>query len=47
MQISPRWTGVFRREGSDWRAMQIHASLGVSNEEAFGLSLSGGMDQRG
>jgi ketosteroid isomerase-like protein len=34
--VSPRWSAVFRREAGDWRAVQIHASVGVANEQLFG-----------
>jgi ketosteroid isomerase-like protein len=30
-----RVTGVFVREGGEWRATQIHASIGVPNEAIF------------
>jgi hypothetical protein len=36
MKISPRWSGVFHREGGEWKAVQVHASVGVSNEQVFG-----------
>jgi hypothetical protein len=34
--VSPRWSGVFRREDGVWRLIQLHASVGVCNAEAFG-----------
>lgn len=35
-QVSPRWSAVFHREEGQWKLVQLHASIGVSNEEAFG-----------
>lgn len=35
-QASPRWSAVFHREADGWKLVQLHASIGVSNEEAFG-----------
>lgn len=32
--VSPRWSAVFHQEDGDWKIVQLHASLGVSNEEA-------------
>ena len=31
--VSPRWTSVFHREADQWRFVQTHASIGVSNDE--------------
>jgi hypothetical protein len=36
MKISPRWSGVFHREDGEWKAVQVHASIGISNEQIFG-----------
>jgi ketosteroid isomerase-like protein len=36
--MSMRATGVFRREGDEWRLVQLHASIGVPNEEASAKS---------
>ncbi|HLF70862.1 MAG TPA: nuclear transport factor 2 family protein [Dehalococcoidia bacterium] len=36
--VSPRWTGVFRQEDGNWKAVHIHASIGLSNEQAFNAS---------
>jgi ketosteroid isomerase-like protein len=30
--FSPRWAAVFHQEDGQWKAVQIHASLGVTNE---------------
>lgn len=30
--VSPRWTAVLRREGSEWKLVQIHASVALANE---------------
>lgn len=40
--FSPRWSAVFHQEGGQWKAVQIHASLGVPNEE---LMKSLGMEE--
>lgn len=32
--VSPRWTGVVERDGDTWRIVQIHASVGVGNDDA-------------
>jgi hypothetical protein len=38
-ELNPRWSGVFRQEGGDWKAVQIHASVGIPNDELFGMKL--------
>jgi hypothetical protein len=35
--VAPRWSAVFRRENGDWKAVQVHASVGVTNEQLFGV----------
>ena len=35
-----RFTGVFRREDGRWRLVQGHSSIGVPNEDAFGMALA-------
>lgn len=40
-RVSPRWSAVFRREDGEWKAVQIHASVGISNEELLGMQLPG------
>jgi hypothetical protein len=35
-----RFTSVFRREDGAWRLVQGHSSIGVSNEDAFGMAMS-------
>jgi hypothetical protein len=32
--VSPRWSAVFHREDDDWKFVQLHASVGVSNADA-------------
>jgi hypothetical protein len=32
--VSPRWSAVFHREDGEWKFVQLHASMGVANEEA-------------
>jgi ketosteroid isomerase-like protein len=34
--IPCRLTGVWRREGDEWKLIQSHASSGVPNAQAFG-----------
>lgn len=34
-----RFTGVFSREDGRWRLVQGHSSIGVPNEEAFGMAM--------
>ena len=36
-KVAPRWSAVFRRENGDWKAVQVHASVGVTNEQLFGV----------
>jgi hypothetical protein len=38
-EVPFRITAVFHREDGDWRLVQEHASVAVSNEEAIGESL--------
>jgi ketosteroid isomerase-like protein len=40
-QVSPRWSAVFHREAGEWKLVQLHASVGVSNEELFDMETSG------
>jgi hypothetical protein len=37
--VNPRWSAVFRREDGEWKAVQIHASVGIPNEELLGMDL--------
>lgn len=39
-QIPFRLTLVFHREDGEWKIVQMHASIGVANEEAFGRELT-------
>lgn len=39
-EMATRFTGVVHREGGRWRYVQLHYSIGVSNEEAIGQDLS-------
>jgi hypothetical protein len=34
-----RFTAVFRREDGDWRLVQGHSSIGVPNDQAFGMTM--------
>jgi hypothetical protein len=34
--ITPRWSGVFHQEGGEWKLVQLHASVGISNEQLLG-----------
>ena len=38
-EITLRWTNLFRREGGEWKTVQRHVSIGVSNEETTGKEL--------
>ena len=40
-QISPRWSAVFHQENREWKLIQLHASVGIPNEELFGMETSG------
>ncbi len=31
--VSPRWSSVLHREGDQWRFVQTHASIGVTNDD--------------
>ncbi len=31
--VSPRWSAVLHREDDEWRFVQTHASIGVSNDD--------------
>ncbi len=35
-----RLTGVFHREGGEWKMVQSHASIGVRNQETIGTDLT-------
>ena len=41
-KVSPRWSAVFRREDGGWRMIQLHASIAMTNEQAFGDTFSRG-----
>lgn len=34
--ITPRWSAVFHEEGGEWKLVQLHASIGISNEQLMG-----------
>lgn len=36
IEVQCRHTSVFVREGSEWRLVQHHFSIGVANEDVFG-----------
>lgn len=40
LSVPLRLTGVFRLEDGHWQAVQVHFSVGVTNEERLGLELS-------
>ena len=40
LEIPFRITGVFLQEEGSWKALQWHASIGISNEEAMGQKLT-------
>lgn len=35
--MEPRWGAVFHREDGEWKAVHVHASIGVANEEVMGV----------
>ena len=35
-KVTPRWSAVFHLEDGSWRMVQLHASIAVGNEAAFG-----------
>ncbi len=35
-QIAPRWSAVFHQEDGHWKLVQLHASVGVTNEALRG-----------
>lgn len=41
MEIHPRWGAVFHREEGEWKLVQLHASIGLSNAEIFGMEMTG------
>ncbi len=40
-KASPRWSAVFHQETDGWKLVQLHASIGVPNAEAFGELFEG------
>ena len=36
-QFSPRWAAVFHQEAGEWKLVQLHASVGIPNEELLGM----------
>jgi ketosteroid isomerase-like protein len=40
--VSPRWSAVFHREAEVWTLVQLHASIAIGNEIAFGDTFSVG-----
>ncbi len=40
-QVFPRWSAVFHQEDGEWKLVQLHASVAVSNEELLGMEISG------
>ena len=39
-EIPFRITGVYHQENGEWKVVQWHASIGISNEEAIGQELT-------
>jgi len=39
-EIPCRLTGVFHQESGEWKIVQWHGSIGISNEEAIGRKLT-------
>jgi hypothetical protein len=40
-EIGFRWSAVFRQEQGEWKAVQIHGSIGVPDEEVLGAGSQG------
>ncbi|MEX2555213.1 MAG: nuclear transport factor 2 family protein [Actinomycetota bacterium] len=40
-EINFRWSAVFRREDGEWKAVQIHASVAIPDEELLGTDSLG------
>lgn len=40
VKVMPRWSAVFHKEAEDWKLVQLHASLGRPNAEAFGVAFA-------
>ena len=38
--VELRVTGAFKKQGGDWKLVQWHASIGISNEESVGQELT-------
>lgn len=39
-KVTPRWSAVFRKEDGAWMLVQLHASIAIGNDEAFGDAVS-------
>ncbi|MBK8905387.1 MAG: nuclear transport factor 2 family protein [Anaerolineaceae bacterium] len=39
--VSPRWSAVFHQEDGQWKLVQLHASVGIANEELLGMEVAG------
>jgi hypothetical protein len=35
-KVTPRWSAVFHLEDGAWKLVQLHASVAIANEAAFG-----------
>ena len=40
-QVFPRWSAIFHQEDGEWKLVQLHASVGIPNEELLGMEISG------
>ena len=40
-EVSPRWSAVFHQEDGQWKLVQLHASVGITNEELLGMEVAG------
>jgi hypothetical protein len=40
-EIGFRWSAVFRQDEGEWKAVQIHGSIGVPDEELLGAQSQG------
>jgi len=39
-RISPRWSAVFHWEDGQWKLVQLHASVGIPNQELLGMEIT-------
>ncbi|MGH2374440.1 MAG: nuclear transport factor 2 family protein [bacterium] len=40
-RVLPRWSAVFHQEDGEWKLVQLHASVGIPNEQLLEMETSG------